>query len=82
MQNTIFFSLRRGLSSEEQSKFLDYVRRWDRIDSVGRLDPNGTVTYFLYTTPGANAERVASRLRKDEHVDTASVQPDRYAVAI
>jgi|HubBroStandDraft_4_1064222.scaffolds.fasta_scaffold85332_2 hypothetical protein len=87
MQNTILFSFRRGLSSEEQDEFLDKVRRWDKVDSVGRFDPDSADAEdarvcFLYTTPGANSERVAACLKKDDHVDSASVQPYRYAAAI
>ena len=87
MENTIIFSLKRGLSEGSQNAFLNTVRGWNGVVAVGRLnpnasDPNALRTCFLYTRAGAKVEPLAVRLKRDSNVETASVQPYRYAAAI
>ena len=87
MEYTVFFSLRQGLSTDEQKEFLDRVREWDDVVAVGRLSPRATDSdgarrYFLYVRSGARVDPLSARLRRDSKVETASVQPLRYAAAI
>jgi len=87
MEQTIFFSLRSELSTDEQKASLDRIRQWKDVAAAGRLnpkatDPNGMRKCFLYTRSEAGAEIVMTRLRQQADVETASVQPLRYAAAI
>jgi hypothetical protein len=84
MENTIFFSLRPELSSDEQNEFLNRVREWNGVVAVGPLNvkADGARKYFVYTRSGARVDTVAARLKRDLRVESASVQPLRYAAAI
>jgi hypothetical protein len=87
MQSTMVFSLRRGLSFEKQNSFLDDVRGWDGVDAVGRFDPNSSDLdalreCFLYTDSEGRVENLVQRLKRNWNVESASVQPYRYAAAI
>jgi hypothetical protein len=87
MQSTILFSLRHGMSTERQNAFLDKVRNWSGVKAAERLDPkskdlDALRACFLYTDSNVRVEVLAARLKRNENVETASVQPYRYAAAI
>jgi hypothetical protein len=87
MEYTIFFSLRNGLSADEQTAFLGRIRQWSDVTAVGRLypkatDPNSVRKYFLYLRSGAKAETLIRRLKRYSNVESASVPAVRYAAAI
>lgn len=87
MEQTIFFSLRTGLSTDEQKALLDRIRQWSDVATVGRLypkttNPAGVRRYFLHIRPGARTELLIARLKRQSDIESASVPPLRYAAAI
>ena len=87
MDKAVFFSLKRKLSVAKQEAFLDALRKWEGVSGAGHIEPESTDAddlraCFAYLNPGSNEEEFMRRLRRERYVETASVQPYRYAAAV